>query len=203
MARSSRNGLFVCIEGLDGCGGTTQSRLLVEKLVEDGHDAIYTMEPTGGRIGDLIREYCLYGENRVPAVVESLLFAADRFEHVRYEIVPALDKARLVVSDRYLYSSLAYQGSAGLNIDWIREINAHAIRPDLAIFIDLDPEVVVQRLKPRKSVMETLENQRRVRELYMGFVEAGELARIDGADSIEEVSIEIFKAVHGLLETDP
>jgi len=203
MTRSPRNGFFVCIEGLDGCGGTTQSRLLVEKLVKGGRDAVYTMEPTRGRIGGLIREYCLYGKSRAPGVVEALLFAADRFEHVQYEIIPALDKARLVVSDRYLYSSLSYQGSAGLSIDWIRKINAHAIRPDLAIFIDVDPEVAVQRLKTRKSIMETLENQRRVRELYMGFVEAGELVMIDGADSIEEVSVEIFSAVCEFLEAMP
>ena len=186
-------GIFICVEGLDGCGKTTQTKLLVEKLTKKGYNAIYTAEPSRGKIGKFIKKYCLHGEKRGSSVVEALLFAADRFEHVENEIIPALNEGKLVVSDRYVYSSLAYQGAAGLDLEWIEKINEHAIRPDLAVFIDVEPETVIQRLKPQKSVMENLETQRKVREVYMKFVKKGELVKIDGNRSKHEVSDNILK----------
>ncbi|NIQ05847.1 MAG: dTMP kinase, partial [Candidatus Korarchaeota archaeon] len=93
-----KKGFFVCIEGLDGCGKTTQTRLLVEQLGHKGYDAIYTTEPTQGEIGEFIRKYCLHGRERISSVVEALLFAADRFEHVEKTVAPAIGKERFVVS---------------------------------------------------------------------------------------------------------
>jgi len=188
-------GFFICVEGLDGCGKTTHTKLLVRRLEEKGYDVMYTAEPSRGAIGKFIKRYCLHGEGRVFSVVEALLFAADRFEHVEKEVIPALSEGRLVVSDRYVYSSLAYQGAAGLDLEWIEKINEHAVRPGLAIFIDVEPEIVVQRLKPRRSVMENLETQRRVREVYMKFVEKGELIKINGNKSKRELADEIMQVV--------
>jgi len=193
-------GIFICVEGLDGCGKTTQTKLLVERLKKKGYDAIYTAEPGRGKIGEFIKKYCLHGETRVSSIVEALLFAADRFEHVEKEVIPALSEGKLVVSDRYAYSSLAYQGAAGLDLEWIGKINEHAIRPDLAIFIDVEPETVIQRLKPRRSIMENLETQRKVREVYMKFVEKEELAKIDGNKSKQEVADDILTVVLRFLE---
>ncbi len=183
-------GVFICVEGLDGCGKTTQAKLLVRRL-KRSCDAIYTAEPSGGKIGRFIKKHCLHGDKRVSGVVEALLFAADRSEHVENTVLPALKNGQIVVSDRYVYSSLAYQGATGLDKKWIERINTHAIRPDLAIFIDVEPETVVQRLKPRKSVMENLETQRKVREVYAEFVEKGELVRVDGNKSKNEVAGDI------------
>ncbi len=187
-------GFFICIEGLDGAGKTTQAKILVKSLKAKGYDAIYTAEPTRGQIGKFIRKYCLHGEKRLSGVVEALLFAADRFEHVEKEILPALASGKIVVSDRYVYSSIAYQGAAGLSLDWIRLVNKHAVKPNLAIFIDVEPEMVIQRLKPKKSisVMENLETQRRVREVYLKLVESGELCRVDGNKNEEAVADEIL-----------
>lgn len=196
----SRKGFFICIEGLDGCGKTTQTKLLVKRLRKIGYDAIYTAEPSRGKIGIFIRKYCLHGEKRISPVVEALLFAADRFEHVETEIIPALNKGKIVVSDRYVYSSLAYQGGGGLDLKWIKTLNQHAIQPNLAIFIDVSPEAVIQRLKPKKSVMENLATQKKVREIYVKFVEKGELTRIDGNKSKTVVSNDIFKIVKNTLE---
>jgi len=190
-----KKGFFVCIEGLDGCGKTTQAKLLVGKLKRMGFDAIYTAEPSSGKIGQFIKKYCLHGEKRVSVVVEALLFAADRFEHVMNEITPALNNGKIVISDRYVYSSLAYQGAAGLDLEWIKIINKNAIKPNSAIFIDVEPEIVVQRLKRKKSVMEKLETQRKVREVYMTFVREGELVKIDGNRSKTEVAEAIFAVV--------
>jgi dTMP kinase len=183
----NEKGAFICIEGLDGCGKTTQAKLLVKRL-QKSHNAVYTAEPSRGKIGAFIRKSCLYGEKRLSSVVEALLFAADRLEHVENEVLPALRQGRLVVSDRYVYSSLAYQGAAGLSLEWIEKINEHALRPDFAIFIDVDPKIVMQRLKPNKSVMENLETQRKVREIYLKYVTKGELTRIDGDKPQKEVA---------------
>ncbi|MBE0520479.1 dTMP kinase [Candidatus Bathyarchaeota archaeon] len=195
-----RKSVFICVEGLDGCGKTTQTKLLVERLKKKGYDAIYTAEPSRGEIGSFIKKYCLHGGTRVSSIVEALLFAADRFEHVEKEVIPALNEGKLVVSDRYVYSSLAYQGAAGLDLKWIEKINEHAIRPDLAVFIDVEPETVIQRLKPKKSVMENLGTQRKVREVYVKFVEKGELVKIDGNNSKQEVADNILTVVLGFLE---
>jgi dTMP kinase len=192
-------GFFICVEGLDGCGKTTQAKLLVDRL-KVVYNAVYTTEPSQGNVGQFIKEYCLDVEQRGSSVVEALLFAADRSEHVKKEIMPALNRGELVISDRYLYSSLAYQGAAGVDLNWIRQINKHAMKPDLAVFIDVHPETVVQRLKPRKSVMENLETQRRVREVYMRFVESGELTLVDGNASKEKVGEELLRMVLAFLE---
>ncbi|MEM3612459.1 MAG: dTMP kinase [Candidatus Bathyarchaeia archaeon] len=190
-----KRGFFICVEGLDGCGKTTQAKILVRKLRKIGYDAVYTAEPSRGKIGKFIKRYCLHGSKRISSIVEALLFAADRYEHVETEIIPALKDGKIVVSDRYLYSSLAYQGAAGLNLDWIRRINEHAIPPNLAIFIDVEPNTVIKRLKPKKSVMENLETQRKVREVYLKFVENGELVRVNGNKSKREVAKEILSTV--------
>ena len=195
-----KKGIFIVIEGLDGSGKTTQAILLKKKL-EENYPVLLTAEPSRGKIGSFIRERCLYEEKRLDSAVEALLFAADRVEHVQNEVVPALNEGKLVVSDRYLYSSLAYQGSAGLNIDWIDAINKHALKPDLAVFIDVAPEIVLKRLNRKKSVMETVETQKKVREIYMKFVANGALIRIDGDMPINEVSEALHTRVLKFLET--
>jgi len=193
------NGFFICIEGLDGCGKTTQAKLLV-KAIKKNCDAIYTAEPSKGKIGTLIKKHCLHGEQRRSAIVEALLFAADRFEHVETSIKPALSKGQMVVSDRYLYSSLAYQGAAGLNLEWIEKINAHSILPDLAVFIDVEPETVIQRLKPVRSVMENLETQKKVLQVYLKYVQKGRLTRIDGNKPQSQVSEDLANLVRRQLK---
>lgn len=194
-----KKGYFICIEGLDGCGKTTQAKLLAKEL-KKSYGAVYTAEPSNGRIGRFIKQYCLLAEKRGSSIVEALLFAADRFEHVENVVLPKVNEGKLVVSDRYVYSSFAYQGAAGLDLNWIEMINKHAVKPDLAIFIDVAPETVVQRLKPRRSVMENLETQRKVREAYMHFVEKGELFRIDGNASKQKVAADTLKVVIEFLE---
>lgn len=187
-------GAFICIEGIDGSGKTTQAKLLANRL-KISHNAVYTAEPSRGKIGTYIKKSYLYGEKRLSIVLEALLFAADRIEHLENEIFPSLDKGRLVISDRYVYSSLAYQGAAGLSLNWIQKINEHALEPDLGVFIDVNPETVMSRLKPKKSVMENIETQKKVREIYLKFVEDGKLIRIDGNKSKNEVSKEIYAVV--------
>ncbi len=199
MNTVQKRGAFIVIEGLDGSGKTTQAKLLAKRL-KRSHRALYTAEPSQGTIGTFIRENCLYGEKRLLTAVEALLFAADRVEHVESEIKPALAEGRLVISDRYLYSSLAYQGSAGLNIDWINAINKYAMKPDFAVFIDVSPETVLKRLNRKKSIMENLETQRKVREIYLKSVAKGDLALIDGDKPVEVVARNLEEIVQQFLK---
>jgi dTMP kinase len=193
-------GIFICVEGLDGCGKTTQTELLVRSLKRTDWDAVYTAEPSRGEIGRFIKKHCLHSVKRGSAIVEALLFAADRFEHVENEVAPALKEGKIVVSDRYVYSSMAYQGAAGIDLEWIETLNTHAVRPHLAIFIDVEPLTVIQRLKPHRSLMENLETQREVRDIYVNLVQRGDLVRVDGNKSKGEVAAAILRVVRDFLK---
>ena len=195
-----KEGVFICLEGLDASGKTTHSKLLVRKLRKMGLTARYTREPSNGEIGRLIRKMILKREERTKIAIEALLFAADRLDHIQREIVPSLARGEIVVSDRYLYSSLAYQGGAGLDLDWIEELNKFALKPDLALYIDVPPEVAIKRLSREKSVMERLETQRRVREIYLQMVKDGRVVYVDGNRAIRDVSREILDIVKEFLK---
>ena len=195
MAESKRRGVFICLEGIDGSGKTTQARRLVKTLTGMGHEAVYTTEPSAGIYGRVIRKHILHGDKRVPTVVEAVLFAVDRIDHIQEEIEPLLDRGKIVVSDRYVYSSIAYQGAAHLDMHWIKAINSNAITPDFVVYIDVSPEAVTSRIQRRKSVMETLQTQNRVRKLYLELVRKEQLAMVYGSASMKEVAQAILNMV--------
>jgi dTMP kinase len=195
-----KRGVFICIEGIDASGKTTQAKILVRRLRRRGVDAVYTTEPSKGKVGRFIRRHVLDCEKRVPIVLEALLFAADRVDHLENEVEPALEKGKVVVCDRYVYSSLAYQGAAGLSLDWIHEINQFALVPDLALFLDVSPEIMLKRLKRKKTVMETSANLQKVREVYLKMVKEGKMIALQGNKPVKEVAKDILKAVLDFLE---
>ena len=199
----TKRGAFICIEGIDASGKTMQAHRLVRNLRRRGLDAVYTTEPSTGEIGKLIRDHVLNRKKRVPVAVEALLFAADRVDHVEKEIKPALQKGKIVICDRYVYSTVAYQGAADLDLNWIEQINQFALVPNMALFLDVSPEVVIERMqsKSKKSVMETLKNQRRVCEVYLKMVKEGRLMGIDGNKPVNAVAAEILRAVVEFLES--
>jgi len=201
MTGQRKTGAFICIEGVDGCGKTTQAKMLVKSLLRRGFDAVYTTEPSAGEVGKLIRRFVLDCQRRVSTALEALLFAADRVDHVESQVKPLLKQGKIVVCDRYVYSSLAYQGAAGLDLEWINRINRFALKVDLALFIDVEPEMVVERLKRKKSVMETMKNLRKVREVYLRLVQQQRLVALDGNRSVEEVSDSILEIVLEKLKT--
>jgi len=195
VAAAKHHGVFICVEGIDGSGKTIQARRLVKTLTRKGYDAIYTTEPSKGIYGKIIRNHILQGNSRVPSVVEAVLFAADRVDHIKKEIKPLLKAGKIIVCDRYVYSSIAYQGAADVNIEWIKEINKHTIKPDLAIYIDVPPEIVINRIKRKKTVMETLQTQKEVRKIYLKLVEENQLVNVYGNASIREVAQTIENVV--------
>lgn len=199
--RGSR-GVFICIEGLDGSGKTTQAKILVKNLRRKGFNPVYTTEPSAGRVGKLIRSFVLDRDERVPVALEALLFAADRVDHVENVVKPLLKQGRVVVCDRYVYSSLAYQGAAGLDLDWIEHVNQFALKPDLALLVDVPSDVVVSRLKRKKTVMETKQNQEKVREVYLKLAAEKKLVLIDGDRPVRHVADDVFKIVSRTLTTE-
>jgi len=201
MTKQIKRGFFICIEGLDGSGKTTQAKRLIKNLRRRGFDAVYTTEPSVGKVGKLIRSFVLDREKRVPIALEALLFAADRVDHVETVIRPLLNRDKIVVCDRYVYSTLAYQGAAGLSLDWIECINRFALKPNLALFIDVPTDVVVKRLKRKKTVMETKRNQEKVREVYLKMVREQRLMLVDGDKPVSEVDESVLEMVLRRLKT--
>ena len=200
MAKQTGRGVFICVEGLDGSGKTTQAKILVKNLRRRGFDAVYTTEPSVGKVGKLIRSFVLNREDRVPVALEALLFAGDRVDHVETVVKPMLKDCKIVVCDRYVYSTLAYQGAAGLDLEWIECINHFALKPHLALLVDVPVDVVVKRLKRKKTVMETKRNQEKVREVYLKMVQEKRLVLIDGDKPVRDVAKNVLDVVLDLLK---
>ncbi len=195
-------GYLIAIEGIDGSGKTTIAKRIVEWLSMRNISALYTSEPTKSPIGLLIKEKIISAETRQDARIEALLFAADRLWHVINEILPALSKSNVVVTDRYYFSSIAYQGALGAPISWIREINKFAPKPDLSIYIDITPEEAIRRKRKQgdvKKLFENIEYLSRVRKIYLDLVSNGELTLISGMNPLEKVVDEALALVRKLL----
>jgi dTMP kinase len=187
-------GAFIVLEGGDGSGKTTQARALCSALRREGYSVYPTAEPSRSTAGRLIRRSVLHGKKTSPEV-EALLFAADRFLHLESEILPALAAGKIVVCDRYICASIAYQGAQGVDPQWLREINQFAVKPDLALYLDVPAETGISRIKRKKSVLENLELQRRVREEYLKLTQTRELTLVDATQAIDKVSENILGLV--------
>ena len=184
-------GKFITFEGCDGCGKSTQLKLLSNYLTEQNIPHIFTREPGGGKISEAIREILLNGKNtEMTDECEALLYAAARVQHLADRVEPALQEGKLVICDRYVDSSLAYQAFArGLGEDFIKKINAFALQnylPDVTIFIDLTPEAAFLR-KRGADENDRLEQAGMAfhKKVYAGYDtlaknEPNRIARVDG-----------------------
>lgn len=205
-----RPGRFIVLEGIDGAGTTTQTARLVERLRTDGRSVKATREPSDGPVGALVRQV-LSGRivtpgGRAPGwTTMALLFAADRMDHVESEIEPFLATGGVIVSDRYDASSVAYQsvtsGREGEQaVAWIRELNKHALRPDLTIVVDLPADLAGVRRQVRGEAAQLYEQnevQRALAEFYHDLAKhmpEDEIAIVDGQGTIEEVHARIYDA---------
>ncbi|RLC86898.1 MAG: dTMP kinase [Chloroflexi bacterium] len=204
--------MFITLEGPDGSGKTTQARLLAEWLRKQGYDVVLTREPGGTHIGDQIRAVLHDPRNaEMDARTEILLYSASRAQHVAQRIRPTLAAGKIVISDRYADSTLAYQGyGRGLDLEILRAITAFAtggLTPDLTLYLDVAPQEGLQRRRLggeewNRLDAEALEFHRRVRAGYMELVrqEPERWAVIDGARSVEEVQAEIRALVQAKLD---
>ena len=168
------SGLFITFEGADGCGKSTQLRFLAEYLEGLGIDVVRTREPGGCPVAEKIRDILLDTNSEMDAVTEALLYAAARAAHVRQVVRPALESGPVVLCDRFIHSSLAYQGyGRQLGEDLIRQINAAAIdgcMPDVTVFINIRPERAFLRMNENK-VHDRLESENMAfhQRVYDGF----------------------------------
>lgn len=197
-------GKFITFEGCDGCGKSTQLRLLSEYLEKNGVPHIFTREPGGGKISEAIREILLNGKNsEMTDACEALLYAAARVQHLSDRVEPALNEGKLVVCDRYVDSSLAYQAYArGLGTDFIGKINAYALEhylPDVTVFIDLTPEAAFKR-KHGADENDRLEQagiafHRRVYEGYKAIAAENpeRVVCVDGNQTPDEIFTEVIR----------
>jgi len=149
--------MFVSFEGLDGCGKTTQARLLAEALVADGADVVLTREPGGTPLGEQVRELVLHGDHVAPWA-EVALYAASRAQHVVDVIRPALARGATVVCDRYLDTSVAYQGAGrGLGVDFVLDLNLRVVEgllPDVTVLVAIDAETALSRVGEKRDRIE-------------------------------------------------
>jgi len=194
--------VFLTFEGIDGSGKSTQARLLAEALAADGRDVVATREPGGTDAGERIRELILSGPEVAPWT-EAALFAAARAELVEEVIAPALARGADVVCDRYLDSSLAYQGIArGLGVERVLELNVHAIRgilPDRTFLLLVDPEESARRLREPGDRIEGEDEafRARVAEAYEELAAAfpQRIVALDGTRPAAELAQEILEGV--------
>ena len=194
-------GYFIALEGIDGCGKTTHTKLLAQWLSSQGFSVVCTDEPTNGPIGMVIKQI-LKGRLRVPVEVEVYLFAADRAWHLAHVILPALEQGKVVITERYVASSIAYQIARGADPRIVKRANRFALKPDLAIFIDVPPELAASRVRRDRTPDEferNIELQRRVRRGYLAQVRDGILLRVDGVGSREKIQREIRTLTAGVL----
>ena len=203
MAENSR-GLFITFEGGDGSGKTTQIQLLQSFLQSQGYDVILTREPGGTSISEQIRQVLLDEKNTEMApVTEVMLYAAARAQLVNELIQPAVEAGKIVICDRFLDSSIAYQGfGRGLG-DMVEDINRHGVgdcMPDLTVYLRVDPDLARKRIGNRSHDRIEKESEQFHREVFRGYeylqqVYPDRILAIEAAGSIEEISTQIKEHV--------
>lgn len=200
--------MFVVLEGVDGSGTTTQAEHLARALSERGRDVLLTREPSQGPIGRLLRDALtgrLGGGTRLDWTALALLFAADRMDHVRQEIEPALLAGRIVISDRYVLSSLLYQSEtspdAAHALPWLETLNAQAPRADLTLVLSVSAEVAEARRRARGGEPELFERAELQARLVARYAEAKsvlvgqDVHVLDGERSFSDVAAHVLSLV--------
>ena len=198
-------GYFISFEGGDGCGKSTQISLFEDYCRSRGYDVVSTREPGGTPISEKIRSILLDADNsEMSPVTEALLYAASRAQHVEEKIRPAVESGKIVVCDRFLDSSIAYQGYARGLGDGVRVINEFAVEgtlPDLTFFLKLDPETGMKRVENGRGEKDRLELEAMDfhKKVYDGYIALcklykGRIIPIDAGRTIEEVAEDIRKA---------
>lgn len=203
-------GLFITFEGGDGAGKTTQSKLLATWLEQRGYEVVHTREPGGSSLGDSVRNVLLHG-GHVYERAEALLYAADRAQNIAEVVMPALERGAAVVQDRYIDSSLAYQGAGRpLPQDEVRRINEWAtggLWPALTVLLDMNPEVAIARREAAGQKADRLEREAaefhlRVRAEYLKLasVEPERFLVLDATRPVEELHEQIAARVAPLVD---
>lgn len=203
------NGVFITFEGGEGSGKTTVIKCLIEALKTADYDIVQTREPGGIDIAEQIRNVILNVNNtKMTKETETLLYAASRMQHLSEKVLPALECGKIVICDRYLDSSLVYQGIArGIGIDNVLAANHFALKymPNLTFFLDVKPEVGLARIKQRNEINRLdLENLDFHNKVYNGYLELckmypSRIVRIDASKTLEEIVKEVIRKTFDFL----
>jgi dTMP kinase len=203
-------GLFITFEGGDGSGKTTQVALLTEWLVAEGHTVVHSREPGGTELGVELREIILHRRGYIAPRAEALIYAADRAHNIATKVRPAIERGDIVIQDRFLDSSVAYQGAGRvLDATEVRDLSLWAtegLLPDLTVLLDLDATTGRSRLDSSRDVYDRLEAEKsdfheRVRSAYLALA-AAEPERflvLDATDAVESIAASIRSRVVGLV----
>lgn len=202
-----KKGLFITFEGADGCGKTTQLKLLKDYLESKGYEVITTREPGGKGLGETIREILLNYDGEVSNRCESFLFLADRAQNVDIIVNPAVNQGKIVLCDRHTDSSVAYQGyGRGLDTEEIKTLNNLATggrKPDLTLVFDVDIQTSMARVGNEKDRMESAGQEffNRVRNGYLELAkqEPDRIKVVDSTKSIEEVQKSVIAIISELI----
>lgn len=190
-------GLFIVIEGIDGTGKSTQARRLGEWFESQGREVVISREPTDGPWGRKLRESAATG--RLSPQDELQYFLNDRRQHVEEKITPALSEGKVVILDRYYFSTMAYQGARGFDPAGIRRMNEEfAPIPDLLLILDLDVDTAHQRIGHRgdsANEFEKKENLQRCREIFLSLKDEPFVRVVDSSGSLDDVSASIRQIV--------
>ncbi|TYL49902.1 dTMP kinase [Nocardioides sp. BGMRC 2183] len=205
--RYTDTGVFVCFEGGEGSGKSTQSRLLADRLTAAGHEVVLTFEPGDTSVGKEVRRIVLSPETGdLDPHTEVLLYAADKAEHVATLVEPALERGAVVITDRYVDSMLAYQGAGRtLAVDEVEQVARWAtrdLRPHLTVVLDLDPASGLGRFTGRDRIeQESLEFHQRVRAAFaaMAAADLDHYLVLDARAPIEELAATVADRVAALL----
>ncbi len=201
MLTKRRRGLLIVLEGIDGSGKTTQARALLRRLRRRGRKTVFFREPTRGRWGREIRRLAARADSLTPEE-ELGLFVKDRREDVEKNLAPALAAGKVVVLDRYYFSTIAYQGAKGIDTRRIRRMNeAFAIPPDLVVILDVDAAAGLARIAGRKSRDELFEREDylvRVARVFAGF-KGPRFVHLDGRGDKRAIGRAIWSRVAPLL----
>ena len=203
-------GIFITFEGGDGTGKSTQVRLLTEWLTQQGRAVVTTREPGGTEVGTALREIVLHHRGEIDPRAEALLYAADRAQHIGTLVRPALERGDVVVQDRYIDSSVAYQGAGRvLDAAEIKRISLWAtsdLIPNLTVLLDLPGDVARERLAQEQKTFDRLENERddfheRVRAGFLALAanEPNRFLVVDAAQEIDQIALVIRDRVGALL----
>ncbi len=202
-----QQGLFITLEGIDGVGKTTQALLLKEHLQQRGHPVLHTFEPGGTKLGSRIRELLLNpNHSELHSMTEILLYAADRAQHVAEKVAPALKAGKIVICERFIDSSIAYQGyGLGLEIDAIKIINnwaAGGLWPDLTIYLDGEPAEFLVKTAGDRIEQRTLDYYARVRGGFLNIAqsEPDRVKVVSAAGTREAVAQRVLKVLKGRCE---
>ena len=183
--------MFIVLEGIDGCGKSTQAKLLADWLRSQGKDVLLTAEPTRSAIGIFLREI-LAGRTAVDQKTLALLFTADRYEHLAKEVEPALKRNIIVVSERYYHSTVCYQAAQGVPWKWLLDINKFTRKPDYTLLLDVPPKQAVER-KIAREIFEEESFLEKVRDNYLKL--DGGVIKIDGMQKPDKVFRDIKEKI--------